>query len=313
MSSDGKIQIACAVSDYIYLSNDYGVTWLINSSISGVWTGIAMSSDGKIQSVCASSDYIYYSYATSNLNGNLVITGGTIQIVDGTQSDGYILTSDPSGVGSWQPPTSSNSGGFWSGSTESDIWNVNSGSTGRVIVRGGNSGEVTGLFTISGNTSKEKLLTVNNNVDFLAVDGEGVIVNGNSDPDVDFRAAGDTDTYLLRTDADNNRVGIGGSTSTLNGKLHIKTPETTIPSVYLEQPNYKPFIHFSGVTVTTFSTNPSGNTSTYDNSGTNLSAPHLAGISSGGWVLNCMIRISTSNSPSGDLWIPAYNIDPQKP
>ena len=58
MSSDGKIQTAVATPGFIYVSNDYGVTWVSKGSDLS-WRGVAMSSDGKIQTAVNWNNKIY--------------------------------------------------------------------------------------------------------------------------------------------------------------------------------------------------------------------------------------------------------------
>jgi hypothetical protein len=52
---------------------------------------------------------------------------GKVAIVDGTQQNGYVLTSDASGNASWQPAGAGS--GYWS-TNGSDVYNNNAGNVG---------------------------------------------------------------------------------------------------------------------------------------------------------------------------------------
>jgi hypothetical protein len=62
MSSDGSKSAACALSNYIYISADFGSTWKrITSAGSKSWTSIDMSSDGSKLAAVENNGYIYKS------------------------------------------------------------------------------------------------------------------------------------------------------------------------------------------------------------------------------------------------------------
>ncbi|HRY36901.1 MAG TPA: hypothetical protein P5230_03445, partial [Candidatus Magasanikbacteria bacterium] len=81
ISSDGKYQSLAKGNDYIYISSDYGNTWVIStSSDQRSWVGISISSNGKYQTAVAgdgdgdvyiSSDYgATWSDKTTDNSGN---------------------------------------------------------------------------------------------------------------------------------------------------------------------------------------------------------------------------------------------------
>lgn len=61
MSSDGKYRIVCSENkDYLYISNDFGITWS-QKCIQKKYKGVTMSSDGSTQYASALEDNIYKS------------------------------------------------------------------------------------------------------------------------------------------------------------------------------------------------------------------------------------------------------------
>jgi hypothetical protein len=60
MSANGQYQSATENSGYIYISNNYGVSWT-QKATSQVWNNICMSSNGQYQTATISSGYIYTS------------------------------------------------------------------------------------------------------------------------------------------------------------------------------------------------------------------------------------------------------------
>ena len=108
---------ACADNDYIYTSDNSGVSWTAqtNSTIQS-WSCIASSSDGSKLAACVNGGYIY----TSNNSGNswILQTSSSSQLwssiassADGSKlaacvNGGYIYTSNNSGH-SWTAQTSS--------------------------------------------------------------------------------------------------------------------------------------------------------------------------------------------------------------
>ena len=69
---------------------------------------------------------------------------GSIKIVDGTEQNGYVLTSNANGVGSWQPSTGG--GGSFTGNTSgdciSDFWVSNIHSCSPLNINPGDEGNV---------------------------------------------------------------------------------------------------------------------------------------------------------------------------
>lgn len=71
MSADGKIMAATVNSagptEYVYVSTDFGVTWVARGGLGYGWTGIAMSSDGKIMTGHGynGGTYVSTNYGTS--------------------------------------------------------------------------------------------------------------------------------------------------------------------------------------------------------------------------------------------------------
>lgn len=60
MSSDGKHRTAVGENRFIYVSNDYGITW--NERGVGLsWTGVSVSADGKYQTAVAGNNRIWIS------------------------------------------------------------------------------------------------------------------------------------------------------------------------------------------------------------------------------------------------------------
>lgn len=58
----GQYQIKCGISDYIYTSDDYGVSWTSRSAAGArTWYWCSVSNDGKYMSAVAQSNYIYTS------------------------------------------------------------------------------------------------------------------------------------------------------------------------------------------------------------------------------------------------------------
>jgi len=66
MSSDGKYQTATVIYGDIYISSDYGITWIGVSAGGLAWTNVAMSGDGQFQVAITggegAGEYIYISY-----------------------------------------------------------------------------------------------------------------------------------------------------------------------------------------------------------------------------------------------------------
>ena len=106
-------------------------------------------------------------------------------------------------------------------------------------------------------------------------------------------------------------VGFGDPSSFL-GKIHVRTSndnEEGTPALFLEKASGKngddPFIVFSGVTVSTYNIDPAGNLSIFNGSSTTFNGPKLS-TGAGGWLFAGMVRVSVSDAPTGDLWIPVY-------
>jgi hypothetical protein len=72
MSSDGKYQSAVG-GGQIYVSSDYGNTWVAKDS-SRSWYGVAMSSDGKYQTAVVYNGQIYISIADTIIDGKVFTT-----------------------------------------------------------------------------------------------------------------------------------------------------------------------------------------------------------------------------------------------
>lgn len=284
-------------------------------------TGITLPFTGNTQLLI--EDNIYLDKATKRLSigtitpgQKFVVSGGTVQIVNGSQANGYflrsdadgvatwanisigyitdpdfyydtdldrlyvngitiktgmtytgtgygsgkILTSDASGVASWQNPSGGYcisitcqpngftlSGGTSTGMTLAvsggniDLRGRYKGTTatlildGEILLRGSDSGNKLSFgsgtavldykFTVSG--ISEKLLDVEcNGNKYLTVEGNSspnqVVVNEDAKT-CDFRAEGVNNPLLLRTDSANDRVVIGGNNvlSAILGKLEI--------------------------------------------------------------------------------------------
>ena len=56
----GQYQSCVTNVGYIYVSNDFGITWT-QKGISESWKAISISSDGKYQTACVYNGYIYRS------------------------------------------------------------------------------------------------------------------------------------------------------------------------------------------------------------------------------------------------------------
>ena len=75
VSSSGQYQTA--LSDYIFISSDYGNTWTeVTSAGSNVSNSVSISSSGQYQTAVVSNDYIYISSDYGN-NWTPVTSAGT--------------------------------------------------------------------------------------------------------------------------------------------------------------------------------------------------------------------------------------------
>ena len=91
MSSDGKIQTTGNYSGNLYVSTDYGQTWIAKSSIAD-WYAVAMSSDGKIQIAANYSGQLMVSYDYGNTWTAKGPSGtGNAWICGAMSSDGKIM------------------------------------------------------------------------------------------------------------------------------------------------------------------------------------------------------------------------------
>ena len=117
MSVDGKYQALTSTSNYIYLSQNYGVDWTPIFKISN-WTGISMSSTG--QYISAKSDYIYvsnnyglsWSQVDSNRSWGGICVSETGQYQTALDINTYIYVSDTYGV-NWNKRAYKDTGGDW--------------------------------------------------------------------------------------------------------------------------------------------------------------------------------------------------------
>lgn len=83
--SDGKFMIAAAYNDYLYISNDYGVTWS-PIAFSSTWSHVSCSSDGKyILATDTTRTYLSSDYGATwtNLTGNYAMSFQTAMSYDG--------------------------------------------------------------------------------------------------------------------------------------------------------------------------------------------------------------------------------------
>lgn len=67
ISSSGQYQIANNLGAYLYLSSNFGVSWIpTGPSVSGQWSGLAIGSDGQSQqSACVSCGLIYTNFPSN--------------------------------------------------------------------------------------------------------------------------------------------------------------------------------------------------------------------------------------------------------
>ncbi len=107
MSADGTKQTAVVYPGQIYISTDSGNTWTAKES-SRNWISVAMSSDGTKRTAVVFGGQIYVAYTgfsvgigTKNPTAELEVAG-QVKITDGSQGTGKVLTSDSSGLASWQ-------------------------------------------------------------------------------------------------------------------------------------------------------------------------------------------------------------------
>jgi hypothetical protein len=63
ISSTGQFQTAVAFSDFIYISSDFGKSWVLSPTqpTSKSWSSVSVSSTGQFQTAVASGDFIYIS------------------------------------------------------------------------------------------------------------------------------------------------------------------------------------------------------------------------------------------------------------
>ena len=114
MSADGTIQTALAYNGQIYVSTDSGNTWTAKE-LTRDWKSVAMSADGTKQTAVAHNERIYVCSADVSVAYNVGIgtidpgakleVNGEVKITDGSQGAGRVLTSDATGLASWQAPT----------------------------------------------------------------------------------------------------------------------------------------------------------------------------------------------------------------
>lgn len=70
MSATGQFQIATAIGDFVFVSLDYGFTW-INTLTSKAWTGASISKNAQYVTVCADNEYLYKSYIMTYFYGGV--------------------------------------------------------------------------------------------------------------------------------------------------------------------------------------------------------------------------------------------------
>jgi hypothetical protein len=167
MSSNGQIQTAAIFGGSIYTSDDYGASWSIQTSGSGLpasatWTGVAMSSDGTIQTAVVIGGGIYQSSDsgqtwTQNTFGGLPAFAGWYGIAmssNGTIQTACIALGSGSASGIYQ---SSTSGTTWTQSAPSAYWiSVAMSSDGTIqtaVVNGGGIYQLTTYGTWGQNMS----------------------------------------------------------------------------------------------------------------------------------------------------------------
>jgi hypothetical protein len=105
MSKSGKYQTVVCNAGYIYVSTDYGSSWIaVEADATRNWNGISMSDDGKYQLAYVNSSNIAVSYnyglnwfpkttdITATWTGCAVSSDGKYQIV--TVSSNYIMVSN---------------------------------------------------------------------------------------------------------------------------------------------------------------------------------------------------------------------------
>ncbi len=113
-SSTGQYLVATALNDYIYTSDDYGITWTQQNSIQNYWSSVASDSTGQYLVAVAENDYIYtsddygitwtqqnsiqnyWSSVASDSTGQYLVATGGVSI-RGIRSS-YIYTSNDYGI-----------------------------------------------------------------------------------------------------------------------------------------------------------------------------------------------------------------------
>jgi hypothetical protein len=264
-------------------------------------------------------------HGTSSTSGTSA-TGSSLCIGVTCNTDGFSITG-----GTVTPRILTISGG-----------NVNiTGSTadsltlfGDVVLYGSSSGNKVGVgggtlpatFNVTGTTSDSLVRFIDvSGATWLDID----VANSNSTMWINkdqkkyfFNVSGSVGVNLFYVNGKTDIVGIG--TSSAVAKLYIYaniTSDVGNPALYLSKTlvgnGADPFIQFSGVTSTGFTgTNPNFNISTFAGTDTSTAQTGLTGprksaaAGKGGWIFNRMIRVKDSDSPAGDLWFPAYRVDP---
>jgi hypothetical protein len=161
MSSDGKYQTAVVYNGQIYVSNDYGTTWVARDS-NRYWYSVAMSSDGKYQTAVVLNGQIYVSVADEFIDGGLTINGNI--------SGNNLRTSFNQGLAT----------GNWSFAVNSSLASGNfSHAEGRNTSASGNNSHAEGLNTVASSNAShaEGVNTVASGTNSHA-EGENTVASG---------------------------------------------------------------------------------------------------------------------------------------
>jgi hypothetical protein len=111
-----------------------GAASWVSPYVTGLWTG---TTTGNIYNINTGDVYITGDASivgnlgignTSAPGQKLVVSGGTIQIIDGNQATGYVFTSNSTGVGSWAAPTGGSGGSRWT-----NVTGVTTSDTGLIV------------------------------------------------------------------------------------------------------------------------------------------------------------------------------------
>ncbi|NHZ86281.1 MAG: hypothetical protein GWP19_10425 [Planctomycetia bacterium] len=120
MNQTGKYQTAVVYGEYIYSSNDNGQSW-VQRSVSKYWTGIAIDSTGRYQAAVTNDGYVYES-SDSAVSWTSYLVGTSFRSIDISPSGKYQI------IGGWSDYVyiSTDYGSTWNQvMTTSGDWAVN--------------------------------------------------------------------------------------------------------------------------------------------------------------------------------------------